>query len=195
MSAVPSFNPFRGSPAARPAAAAEPAVPGGAASLTPEQIAAAEAAAAQARAEEAQRAQALEERRQRLAAAAQPQRTETTREYRMGFKAGAKAERARFKAIVLSPIALHNPEGALIMACDTDMDADTALAVLQTYGAARRAAAPVAAVEPQRSLDDRMAAVTQPAVGAGGPEPVSGEKPTAAFIIAAYNKALGLDKK
>lgn len=102
-----------------------------------------------------------------------------------GASSARLRERARCSAIFSDAAAGKNPALAAQLAFGTDLPRSQAVAVLRAGGLAVTARRP--------SLDDRMAKVTTPVVGASDPAPgpSSGSQSLAAQIVAAGQKARG----
>ncbi len=93
-------------------------------------------------------------------------------------------ERARCAAIFSDKAAASNPALAATLAFGTDLPRSKAVAVLRAGGT------PAAVTPKGKTLDERMAGVKVPTVGASSPE--RGAATTADLVTAAYNKARGI---
>lgn len=102
-----------------------------------------------------------------------------------GASSARLRERARCAAIFADAAAGKNPALAAQLAFGTDLPRGQAVSVLRAGG--------LAVASRRSSLDDRMAKVTTPVVGASDPSPgpASGQKSLAAQIVAAGLKARG----
>lgn len=102
-------------------------------------------------------------------------------------KAGRKAERARCRNIFSSKAAGQRPDVAAQLAFTTNLSSAEAVGILEA------AASGTPTSVTARRIDERMARVVTPSVGAdgGSAAPQSGPKGQALAIVAAMNKARG----
>lgn len=108
-------------------------------------------------------------------------------------KKGRKAERERCAAIFGSKAAAGRPDLAATLAFTTRLSAKEAIRVMRANGSAMTLTLMETAPAKRKTLQDRMATVPQPKIGANGGK--SGGGSTADVMMSLYNNVKGSDKK